>query len=107
MTPAVRLIDGVEEPRQHGKTAHAVDEGVVDLHDEDRSVGIRFLDQDRFPERQRSVETARGHGLGHVENVSESPVFGQPNVAQVHVQGEVLVHHELRSPSSRWSAHSK
>ena len=81
--------DGVEELRKHGKAAHAVDEGVMDFYDEDGPIDVRLLDEDGFPQRQRSVESACGHSLGHVDDVPEDPVFGQPHAAEMHVQVKV------------------
>ena len=86
----------VEEIGQHGQTAHAVDQRVMDLHHESGAVTHTF-DQHCLPQRQGGVEPARRHRLGHVEDVPQGAGPGQAHTPEVRVQIEGLVGHELRA----------
>ena len=86
---------------QHGEAAHPVDQGVVHLQEERGAVRVDALDEDRLPERQRRVEAARRHRLGHVEDVPQPPVLGQPDAPEVSVEIERLVDDELGSSATR------
>ena len=72
-----RVARMVEKMGQHREPTDPVDQCVVHLDHEGGAAAADALDEDGFPQGLGVVEPARGHGLGHVEDVAQGPVFGQ------------------------------
>jgi hypothetical protein len=84
----------LELEQHHGDLhrAHAVGDGVMDLHDQRGAAVGEVGDRDGLPERSGPVEALHRHGLGQVEHGALVAVACGSHPAEVVVEVEVRVH---------------
>jgi hypothetical protein len=73
----------------HLQQAHAIRDGVVQLHDRGAAPALEALDEVKLPERAILVEGLHGDGLGYVEQVAHGAVARQRGPSEVEAQVEV------------------